>query len=87
MLALRSRLRRRRGQFPQVSATSGISRSWLSKYACGQRGKRPSYDLIQRLIGALDELDARDVIVAKPKTLGNPRCKSVAARAPRRKRS
>lgn len=60
--AARKRLKKFRGRYGAVSERSGISRSWLSKFACGRRGKRPGFDLINRLIAALDRLEAE----AKP---------------------
>lgn len=56
--AARKRLKKFRGRYGAVSERSGISRSWLSKFACGRRGKRPGFDLINRLIAALDKLEA-----------------------------
>lgn len=79
--SLALRLRRRCGCYSKISRTAGISASWLSMFARGKRGKRPSYDLIQRLIAALDALDAADAKLAHPRTLAKPRKRAVACRA------
>lgn len=55
----RRRLRRFSGQYRVVSDESGLGYSWVSKFASGERGKRPSFDLITRLIAALDKLEAQ----------------------------
>lgn len=54
---LRARLRRFQGQYPEVIRRSGISRSWISKFANGKLGKRPGYDLLGRLFAALDTME------------------------------
>lgn len=55
-------------------------------FARGQRGKRPSYDLIQRLIAALDAIEATPAKVVAPPRLRKARGKAAACRAPVRKR-
>lgn len=54
---LRARLISLRGRYPEIAESYGFSYSWLSKFARGARGARPSFDLILRLSKALDELD------------------------------
>jgi hypothetical protein len=39
---------------------SGLGYSWLSKFARGARGDRPAYETINRLIAALDKLEAKE---------------------------
>lgn len=55
---LRERLRRFTGRYPEICERSGLRYSWLSKFANGHRGKRPSFELITRLAAVLDELEA-----------------------------
>jgi transcriptional regulator with XRE-family HTH domain len=56
--SIRGRLVRFSGRYPEIAARTGLSYSWISKFARGDRGKRPSFDLIHRLQGALDEIEA-----------------------------
>jgi len=52
---LRERVRACRGSFEELSLRSGMSRSWLSKFACG-RYQSPRYQTVRALAAALDEL-------------------------------
>ena len=56
---VRRRLITFKGRYPSICERSGLGYSWLSKFARGTRGKRPSYETINRLIATLDELDAK----------------------------
>lgn len=53
----RLRLIGHRGRYREISNRCGFSYSWLSKFARGERGFRPSYDLINRLQDELDKMD------------------------------
>lgn len=57
----RARLLKYTGRYPAICRTAGLSYSWLTKFARGARGRRPSFDLICRLQGALDELEQGSV--------------------------
>ncbi len=54
---LRSRLRCFRGRYPEVSQVSGLSTSWISKFANEKRGKRPSFTTVNALEKAIMELE------------------------------
>ncbi len=56
--ATRSRLLSYVGRYPEVSEKSGLSYSYISKFARGDRGDRPSLDAIQKLVSALDQMEA-----------------------------
>jgi len=56
----RRRLRRFKGKYRTVSDAAGLGYSWVSKFASGERGKRPSFDFITALSVALDKLEAAD---------------------------
>lgn len=56
----RSRLIRFRGRYPEISRLCSLSYSWLSKFARGVRGQRPSFEVITRLRSALDQLEQVD---------------------------
>lgn len=58
--AVRARLTRFRGRYLELCERSGLGYSWLCKFAQGQRGQRPSFDLITRLQTALAELEAEE---------------------------
>lgn len=58
--SIRSRLHRFKGKYPDICAHAGLQYSWLSKFASGERGARPSFDLITKLTTALDELEAAE---------------------------
>lgn len=59
--ALRERLQRRRGNYPAIAERFGFSYSTLSKFANGERGARPSFEFVDSLQSALDELDREEV--------------------------
>lgn len=50
----RAALVEQRGNFRQLAAASGLSVSWLSKFANGRRGERVSYETLQALRKALE---------------------------------
>lgn len=79
--AVRRRLRKHRGCYSKICRTGGITYSWLTKFATGERGRHPSFDLIQRLIAALDAFEAGAVKITSGKTLAKPRRKVAARRA------
>lgn len=54
----RARLLQFKGRYPEICVRTGLSYSWLSKFARGDRGLRPSFDLITRLQTELDLLEA-----------------------------
>jgi hypothetical protein len=54
---IRTRLRHFQGKYPEICTRYDLQYSWLSKFASGERGKRPSFDLITKLSSALDELE------------------------------
>lgn len=55
--SIRSRLRKFQGKYPDICERADLQYSWLSKFASGERGKRPSFDLMTRLSATLDELE------------------------------
>jgi transcriptional regulator with XRE-family HTH domain len=54
---IRKRLQRFKGQYPAISEQSGLSYSWLSKFASGERGASPSFEMISKLQAALDKFE------------------------------
>jgi transcriptional regulator with XRE-family HTH domain len=58
--SVRARLTRFRGRYPELCERSGLGYSWLSKFAQGRRGQRPSFELITKLQNALAELEAEE---------------------------
>lgn len=63
--ATRNRLRQFKGRYPVICERSGLQYSWLTKFARGVRGKRPSFESITRLQIALDGLEAEDALLAE----------------------
>jgi hypothetical protein len=59
--ALRSRLLRFQGRYPEIIRRSGISRSWISKFANGKLGKRTGFELMGRLVSVLDTMERQAV--------------------------
>jgi hypothetical protein len=57
---IRTRLRRFQGKYPDICARACLQYSWVSKFASGERGKRPSFDLITKLTTVLDELELEE---------------------------
>jgi transcriptional regulator with XRE-family HTH domain len=57
---LRTRLVQLSGRYPEISERSGVSYSWLSKFARGERGTRASFGTISKLQAALDGLDEQE---------------------------
>lgn len=55
----RARMRTHRGKYNEISTLAGISLSWVKKFSTGARGSSPSFEQMQRLIQALDELERR----------------------------
>ncbi|HET6631552.1 MAG TPA: hypothetical protein VFG73_02435 [Rhodanobacteraceae bacterium] len=66
----RTRLLRQKGRFPRIAELSGLSTSWISKFANAKRGKRPEYSTITKLTGALAALEAEASATRAP--LRNP---------------
>lgn len=64
----RVRLCRFKGRYPEICQKSGLDYSWVSKFACGERGKRPEFDQMTKLIGALDAMEAADQAEKTPAT-------------------
>lgn len=64
--AIRARLVRHRGNYRAIAARHGLGYSWLGKFARGDRGTRPSFELVSKLTNALDELDLEQSIAAPP---------------------
>ncbi len=56
----RSRLRRFRGHYRTVSERAGLTYSWVSKFATGEVGARPRYDLLDSLLTTLDAMERED---------------------------
>ena len=54
---VRVRLVAYKGRYPEICAKTGLSYSWLSKFSRAERGTRPSFDVISKLLSALDELE------------------------------
>lgn len=54
----RQRLCKFTGRYQEVADLAGVSYSWVSKFANGERGKQPSFDLINKLQRALDVLES-----------------------------
>ena len=57
----RARLLRFKGRYPEICSRSGLRYSWLSKFARGARGIRPSFELITKLQAVLDALEADEL--------------------------
>lgn len=54
---VRQRLYRFRGRYREVCRRARLTYSWVSKFATGERGQRPSFDLMNRLLTALDAME------------------------------
>jgi transcriptional regulator with XRE-family HTH domain len=65
---VRTRLIAFKGRYPEICDRSGLDYSWLSKFARGDRGKRPSFELITMLDAQLTEMEAE----AAPPNDANP---------------
>lgn len=52
-------LAQKRGRWPQLCASTGLSYSWVTKFFQG-RIKHPGYRLLQRLYDGLQAMDAAD---------------------------
>ena len=52
-----------KGRYPEICERTGLDYSWLSKFARGVRGKRPSLDQFTKLIHALDQIELADAAV------------------------
>lgn len=63
---VRARLIAFKGRYPEVCERSGLDYSWLSKFARGDRGKRPSFELITLLDAQLTTMEAEEA--SKPST-------------------
>lgn len=74
----RTRLRRFRGHYPAVCERAGLGYSWLTKFACGERGRRPSYDTMERLTAALDAMEAEAARSRQRRRAPIPRTKDKA---------
>jgi len=57
--SLRERLSERRGKFQEIALASGLSHSWLSKFAAG-RCVNPTIESLQQLSDALSSMDQND---------------------------
>lgn len=53
----RKRLSRFRGRYRVVSRRARLSYSWVCKIATGERGQRPSFELMNRLLTTLDAME------------------------------
>jgi transcriptional regulator with XRE-family HTH domain len=69
--SIRTRLRRFKGKYPDICERAGLQYSWLSKFASGERGARPSFDLITKLEAALTEFEAAEAVAATDTTVPN----------------
>lgn len=67
---IRARLGRFQGRYPDVCARSGLTYSWVSKFASGERGKRPSFGQISRLTAVLAEMEAEEASANQDSTAG-----------------
>ena len=54
----RSRLQALNGRYREVSEISGLSLSYVSKFARGEKGDDPKQSTLQRLNEAIDRLEA-----------------------------
>lgn len=54
---VRKRLNRFRGRYPEVCLRANLTYSWVSKLATGERGQRPSFELMNRLLSTLDAME------------------------------
>lgn len=63
---IRSRLVQFQGRYPEIARVHGFSYSWLSKFARGDRGARPSFETVSKLKAALEKLEAERDAVAAP---------------------
>jgi transcriptional regulator with XRE-family HTH domain len=73
--SIRDRLLGHKGNYPEIGRRADLSYSWLSKFATGERGKRPSFELITRLSRVLDEMEAE----AAPPPDANPHVRRTQA--------
>lgn len=62
MVSTRKRLRAFNGRYPEICDRFDLQYSWLTKVASGERGKRPSFDMLSRLLRALDALEAEAAV-------------------------
>jgi predicted transcriptional regulator len=58
LVDLRARVVALRGHYRSLSEKSGMSSSWISKFACG-RYKSPGLMTVQRLMAALEEIESK----------------------------
>lgn len=56
--SIRARLVLHKGRWPAIAEFADIDYGWLQKFGNGERGKRPSYEQITKLVNALDKIDA-----------------------------
>lgn len=54
---VRQRLSRFRGRYREICDRANLTYSWVSKLATGERGQRPSFDLMNRLLTTLDAME------------------------------
>ena len=54
---VRQRLSRFRGRYHEVCIRADLTYSWVSKLATGERGQRPSFDLMNRLLTTLTAME------------------------------
>lgn len=66
--SIRERLVKRQGSYPSIAARAEVSYSWLQKFANGERGKRPEYESVAKLVKELDRLDAEEAETSEGST-------------------
>jgi transcriptional regulator with XRE-family HTH domain len=59
LATLRARVAALRGQYGLLSEKSGMSISWISKFACG-RYESPGLKSVQNLLSALSEIETEN---------------------------
>lgn len=57
ILETRARVRAHKGRYRELAALTDLSESYISKFARGERGDNPRMDTLDRLTGALDEIE------------------------------
>lgn len=62
--SIRARLLLHKGSYPEIGRRAAVSYSWLTKFATGERGRRPSFELVTRLARVLDEMDAEQATLS-----------------------
>jgi len=77
--SIRTRLHRFKGKYPDICSRYDLQYSWLSKFASGERGARPSFELITKLEAALTEMEAVEPADPAPPVRRTPAAQGATA--------